>query len=105
MLNSRKQPENEVPSQMPLGVEGCFQSESFPIGVTLFWVERTHVPHVASASAEYVSREKVGVHLVSPVPAGATVWLVLASGSGMRGITHSCRAVPRGYQAEVRLLA
>ena len=105
MSNSNKQARKELSLQMLLGEEGCFPSEAFSIGMTLFWVERSHVTHVANASAEYVSRGKVGVYVESPVPAGATVWLVLASGSGIRGIAQSCQAVPQGYQTELRLLA
>ncbi len=73
-------------------------------GVTLLWVERPRCPHAARASADYVSRRKLGVHLDSPAPVGTRVWIVLGSGSGFQGVVRSCDLASEGYQAEVRLM-
>ena len=72
-------------------------------GVTLFWVEKTHRPHAACASVEYVACGKLGVHLELPVPLNVTAWIVLCSGSGCWGVVHSCKTVAGGYLAELHL--
>jgi hypothetical protein len=73
-------------------------------GVTLFWVEGAQRPHAACASAEYVSNERLGVHLELPLPVGVTIWIVLASGSGCWGRVHACQTVADGHLAELRLI-
>jgi len=78
--------------------------KAFLTAVTLFWVEGVQRPHAACASAEYVSNERLGVHLELPLPVGVTVWIVLASGSGCWGLVHSCTAVSDGHLAELRLI-
>ena len=78
--------------------------KAFLAGVTLFWVEGAQRPHAACASAEYVSNDRLGVHLELPLPVGVTVWIVLASGSGCWGLVHSCTSVSDGHLAELRLI-
>jgi hypothetical protein len=78
--------------------------KAFLTAVTLFWVEGAQRPHAACASAEYVSNERLGVHLELPLPVGVTVWIVLASGSGCWGLVRSCTTVSDGHLAELRLI-
>jgi hypothetical protein len=96
--------EAEFWPQTLLDDQGCFP-QAFSIGVVLFWVEKTHRSHAVRASADYVAQGRLGMHLEVPAPVGSPVWIVLASGSGLRGIVQSCEAVPEGYQVEVRLMA